>query len=102
MSSTTPSYSSRSMNPSRGLKTPVEIICRSDRARAFNGTLGSSAASIDRSLRSSSGITRSTRSPPCGAMALSVLSKILSLSSFSVPPRAVRRGTDGIAYAASS
>ncbi len=80
MSSTTPSYSSRSMKPSSGLKTPVEIICRSDRARGLNGTLGSPAASIDRSLRSSSGTTRSMSSPPCGAIWLSVLSKIFSFS----------------------
>src|SRR5215203_5203743 len=73
ISSTTLSYSSRSMNPSRGLKTPVEIICRSDRARGLKGTFGRSAASIERSLRSSSGTTQSMSSPPCGAMALSVL-----------------------------
>src|ERR671920_1210340 len=68
ISSTTLSYSSRSIKPSRGLKTPVEIICRSETVREPRVTFGSSATSLRRSSRSSAGTVRSASCPPWGAM----------------------------------
>src|SRR5215211_130036 len=81
ISSTTLSYSSRSIKPSRGLKTPVEIICRSEAVREPRETFGSSATSLRRSSRSSAGIVRSTSCPPWGATESSFFSiKFLSRS----------------------
>src|SRR5829696_1987491 len=58
------------MKPSRGLKTPLAIICRSERVLASRGTRGSPRASLTSSPLSSPGALRSTRVPPCGAMVL--------------------------------
>src|SRR5215212_9623375 len=56
------------MKPSRGLKTPVEIICTSDRARGPRGIFANSSASLRRPCCSSPETLRSTSCPPWGAM----------------------------------
>src|SRR5918998_6444147 len=58
------------MKPVSGLKTPVEIISRSERARGPRATFDSSSAFCSLSARSLSGIRRSTSSPPCGSIAV--------------------------------
>jgi hypothetical protein len=49
--------------PSRGLKTPVEIICKSEMVRGPRETLGIPTTPLRRSLRSSAGTVRSTSAP---------------------------------------
>src|SRR5215208_104942 len=71
------------MKPSRGLKTPLAIICRSERVLASRGTRGSPRASLTSSPRSSTGALRSTRIPPCGAMVLLSTSIFLLSQRFS-------------------
>src|SRR5919199_1642005 len=77
------------MKPSRGLKTPVEIISRSESVLGPSATFCSSSALCLRSSRSSCGARRLTSVPPCGTLV------VYSVSTFiRSPPRdcGIRKG----------
>src|SRR6266436_3994539 len=73
------------MNPSSGLNPPMTIISRSESVRRSSRSAGSRAASFSQRVRSAGVASRSTSTPPCGAMASSRWSFVIGSPYEQVP-----------------
>src|SRR5436305_15246609 len=73
------------MKPSSGLKPPITIISRSDSVRRSSRSADRRTAARSHRARSASVASRSTSTPPCGAMASSSLSLVIASPYGQVP-----------------